>query len=115
MEARAQQSLWSDGWVPSHSDEVAISAADVVLRPEDVSDLHSACMARATAQPKLWVVTKDEELAAYVRCLKAEYPSWNVTCIRHTDSVSSVPDDDKEDEWRYSDGAWAARRLQNVR
>eukprot|EP00961_Rhodomonas_salina_P131369 1768008-Rhodomonas_salina.1 len=78
------QCVWADMWVQS---DIARSQTNTppegsVLRPQSAAKLHLAVSAKAETQPQLWVVAQDDEVAAYVRSVRAEYPSWRLTCVR---------------------------------
>eukprot|EP00961_Rhodomonas_salina_P076327 1024806-Rhodomonas_salina.1 len=115
MEARAHTSAWMDAWVPSECSVAAVDSSDAVLRPQSVAELHRVVMARVETQPQLWVVTKDHAMTAYVRCLRAEYPSWDVACVNGVTGLSRMPEDAEERDWQYVDGTWTVRRLRHVR
>ena len=85
-----------------------------VLRPQSVAAMHAAVVTRMEAQPELRVEVSDEEVAAYLRCLRKEFPSWRVMWVRNDDGDGDMPDNGTEHEWRYRDRLWCVRRLHEV-
>eukprot|EP00961_Rhodomonas_salina_P056730 762237-Rhodomonas_salina.1 len=65
-------------------------------------------------QAPLCVVAKDEEVAAYVRSLRAEQPGWKVACVVGEEVPDGSPADWEEGEWGWREGVWSVRRLQSV-
>ena len=59
----------------------------------------------------------NEEIAAYLRTVRSEYPDWKIECVR-TNSAEGLLlqggpiDDDGEGEWKMVDGRWFVRRMQ---
>eukprot|EP00961_Rhodomonas_salina_P232113 3136093-Rhodomonas_salina.1 len=91
-----------------------LSAGAERIRPQSVEELHTAVRERMEQQTPLCVISKDEELAAYVRSVRAEHPSWKMTCVIAEDEPDEIPTESDEVEWVWRDGAWFVRRLEWV-
>ena len=114
IKTKPQQCFYVDQWTECPS---APPLDDNVerIQPSSVSALHDAVLQRVEVQAPLCVLVRDEELAAYVRTLKAEYSMWKVTCVMCEGDPGGSPSDGENEEWRLSDGIWSVRRLSGVR
>eukprot|EP00961_Rhodomonas_salina_P146528 1972541-Rhodomonas_salina.1 len=100
----------ADFWEPCKVSPALVQNA-VTIRPHSVQELHTAVLEWIEARPaRLCVLAEDEEVAAYVRALRQEYPAWKVTCVVGKDEPEGVPAD-SEEEWAWRDEKWAVRRM----
>eukprot|EP00961_Rhodomonas_salina_P051573 692611-Rhodomonas_salina.1 len=90
-----------------------VDTAVDILVPRSVEELHDSVQERLESQAPLCVTVKDEELAAYVMSLRAEHPTWQISCVvcGPNDEPGGAPADTEEGDWRLQGGVWAVRRL----
>ena len=81
------------------------------IRPENVLELHSMINARMNEQAPLCVFAVDQEIAAYLRTVRAERQGWQLQCIVTAEQVDGVPIEWEEGDWRFAGGKWSVRRL----
>eukprot|EP00961_Rhodomonas_salina_P237269 3207089-Rhodomonas_salina.1 len=116
MQSKVFSIVGMDMWEPK--EDVKLHEQEFA-RPSSVVQLHATVQANLTSQPRICVLAPDDEMTAYMRAVKTEHPSWDITTVKTTVEPEGLPAAHEsaahESEWRYSDGAWAARRLQNVR
>ena len=110
LDAARQAVVSVDEWV-ARSTAPELDASVEMIRPSDVLELHSMVVARMQAQAPLCVLAGDEEVAAYVRAVRAECPGWALQCIVSTEDPAGAPVEWAEGEWRLADGRWSVRRL----
>eukprot|EP00961_Rhodomonas_salina_P214665 2898969-Rhodomonas_salina.1 len=96
--------VWLDAW-----EKVAVIAHETqveIFQAASSRELHLAILARRNAQSPLIVLAKDEEISAYVRTLKMENPSWNVTrlTVENGGAQKDIPSTWEEDEWQKRGG-----------
>ena len=101
-----------DEWASS-SGSPLLDATVEMIRPKDVLELHSMVQARMDGQAPLCVIARDEELAAYVRTVRAECPGWAVQSIMTVEEPAGTPTGQEEGEWKLEGGIWSVRRLSN--
>jgi len=99
-----------DDWVCRSSVPVLDEKVEMI-RPKDVLELHSVVLSRMDRQAPLCVVARDEELAAYVRAVRAECRGWALRCVVTADEAAGTPVEIEEGEWKLSSGIWSVRRL----
>ena len=81
------------------------------IRLDNVLELHSMVVARMNEQAPLCVLAVDQEIAAYLRTVRAECQGWQLQCIETTERVDGVPVEWEEGDWRFAGGKWSVRRL----
>jgi len=76
-------------------------------------ELHDTVVKHVEEQPPLCVYARDEEMLAYLRAVRAEYPTWRLVSVTG-ERPPGCPVDGEETEWRLEEGSWSVRRARWV-